>query len=99
MVYDNFILYVACWPKIADLYHIVTEIIQIYKYWLQVELFAGALRHYGVEKGDVVLIYLPMIPQAVIAMMASARLGAVHTLVFGGFASKELATRINHAQV
>jgi len=46
-----------------------------------------------------VLIYMPMIPEAIIAMLACSRLGAVHSLVFGGFASKELATRINHAEV
>ena len=57
------------------------------------------LDKYGVQKGDIVLIYMPMVPQAIYAMLASARLGAIHTLVFGGFASKELATRINHAQV
>ncbi len=53
----------------------------------------------GVQKGDRVLIYMPMIPEAVIAMLACARIGALHSLVFGGFASKELATRINHAEV
>jgi len=64
-----------------------------------VALFAGVLSKNGVKKGDRVLIYMPMIPEAVIAMLASARLGALHSLVFGGFASKELATRINHAEV
>jgi propionyl-CoA synthetase len=63
-----------------------------------VALFAGVLRDQGVTKGDRVLIYMPMIPEAVIAMLASARLGAVHSVVFGGFASNELATRINDAQ-
>lgn len=57
------------------------------------------LRRNGVEKGDRVLIYMPMIPQAMIAMLASARLGAIHSLVFGGFAAKELSTRIDHAKV
>lgn len=57
------------------------------------------MRKYGVEKGDRVLIYMPMIPQAVIAMLASARIGAIHSLVFGGFAAKELGTRIDHAKV
>lgn len=51
------------------------------------------------KKGDRVLIYMPMIPQAVVAMLASVRIGAIHSLVFGGFASKELASRINHAEV
>ncbi|MDY6837399.1 MAG: propionyl-CoA synthetase [Thermodesulfobacteriota bacterium] len=64
----------------------------------EVARFAGALAAQGVKKGDRVLIYMPMIPQAVIAMLASARLGAVHSLVFGGFAPRELATRIQDAQ-
>ena len=64
----------------------------------EVAAFAGALRAQGVEKGDRVLIYMPMIPEAAIAMLASARLGAVHSVVFGGFASNELATRINDAK-
>jgi propionyl-CoA synthetase len=64
----------------------------------QVALFAGALRAQGVEKGDRVLIYMPMIPEAAIAMLASARLGAIHSVVFGGFAANELATRINDAK-
>lgn len=57
--------------------------------------FAGVLAGAGVVKGDRVVIYMPMIPQAVIAMLACARLGAVHSVVFGGFASKELANRID----
>lgn len=65
----------------------------------EVSKFAFVLRKHGVEKGDRVLIYMPMVPEAVIAMLAIARLGAIHSLVFGGFASKELATRISHAQV
>ncbi|BBX00784.1 propionyl-CoA synthetase [Mycolicibacterium moriokaense] len=60
--------------------------------------FAGALRGLGVTKGDRVVIYMPMIPEAVIAMLACARLGAVHSVVFGGFAAHELATRIDDAQ-
>jgi propionyl-CoA synthetase len=60
--------------------------------------FAGALRALGVGKGDRVVIYLPMIPEAVIAMLACARLGAVHSVVFGGFAAHELATRIDDAR-
>ncbi len=63
----------------------------------KVAVFAGALRDLGVEKGDRVIIYLPMVPEAVIAMLACARLGAVHSVVFGGFAAKELATRIDDA--
>ncbi|MEU6642106.1 propionyl-CoA synthetase [Saccharomonospora sp. NPDC046836] len=60
----------------------------------QVARFAGALRNLGVGKGDRVVLYLPMVPQAVIAMLACARLGAVHSVVFGGFAARELAVRI-----
>ena len=58
---------------------------------------AGALAALGVERGDRVLIYLPMIPEAVIGMLATARLGAIHSVVFGGFAASELAQRIQHA--
>ncbi|MFI5328071.1 MAG: acetyl-coenzyme A synthetase N-terminal domain-containing protein, partial [Candidatus Rokuibacteriota bacterium] len=60
--------------------------------------FAGALRRLGVEKGDRVIIYMPAVPEAVIAMLACARLGAIHSVVFGGFAPKELATRIDDAK-
>jgi propionyl-CoA synthetase len=58
---------------------------------------AGALRELGVTRGDRVLIYMPMIPQAAMAMLACARLGAIHSVVFGGFAAPELATRIDDA--
>ena len=60
--------------------------------------FAGVLRSLGVEKGDRVILYMPMVPEAVVAMLACARLGAVHSVVFGGFAPHELATRINDAK-
>ncbi|MBW8483328.1 AMP-binding protein [Actinomadura parmotrematis] len=60
--------------------------------------FAGALRALGVDRGDRVVVYLPMIPEAVVAMLACARLGAVHSVVFGGFAAKELAARIDDAR-
>jgi propionyl-CoA synthetase len=60
--------------------------------------FAGALAERGVGKGDRVIIYMPMIPEAVIAMLACARIGAIHSVVFGGFAAKELATRIVDAK-
>jgi propionyl-CoA synthetase len=63
----------------------------------EVAFFAGALRNQGVEKGDRVIIYMPMVPEAVIAMLACARLGAIHSVVFGGFAADELASRINDA--
>ncbi len=61
----------------------------------KVALFAAVLQNQGIVKGDRVLIYMPMIPEAVIAMLACARIGAVHTVVFGGFAADELAIRIN----
>ena len=64
----------------------------------QVARFAGALRRQGVDKGDRVIIYMPMVPEAVIAMLACARIGAIHSVVFGGFAPKELATRIDDAK-
>ncbi len=63
----------------------------------RVATFAGVLRDHGVTSGDRVVIYLPMIPEAVIAMLACARLGAIHSVVFGGFAANELAVRIDDA--
>ncbi len=60
--------------------------------------FAGALRNQGVQKGDRVIIYMPMVPEALMAMFACARIGAIHSVVFGGFAARELATRINDAK-
>ncbi|MEQ8865186.1 MAG: propionyl-CoA synthetase [Thalassobaculum sp.] len=59
--------------------------------------FAGALRGLGVGYGDRVILYMPMIPEALVAMLATVRIGAVHSVVFGGFAAKELATRIDDA--
>src|SRR5690349_4401251 len=64
----------------------------------RVATFAGALASLGVEKGDRVVIYLPMVPEAVVAMLACARIGAVHSVVFGGFAAAELAARIEDAK-
>jgi propionyl-CoA synthetase len=64
----------------------------------RVARFAGALADQGVGKGDRVIIYMPMVPEAVIAMLACARLGAVHSVVFGGFAPAELATRIDDSK-
>ena len=61
----------------------------------RVGALAALLRERGIEKGDMVLIYMPMIPQAVFAMLACARLGAIHSVVFGGFAAQELAVRID----
>ena len=60
--------------------------------------FAGALAANGVTKGDRVIIYMPMVPEAAVAMLACARLGAIHSVVFGGFAANELAVRINDAE-
>ena len=60
--------------------------------------FAGVLSAQGVAKGDRVIVYMPMIPEAAVAMLACARIGAIHSVVFGGFASKELATRIDDAK-
>ncbi len=64
----------------------------------EVALLAGALQSLGVQKGDRVLIYMPMVPEAAMAMLASARIGAIHSVVFGGFAAPELATRIDDAK-
>ena len=63
----------------------------------QVARFAGVLRGLGVTRGDRVIIYLPMIPEAAVAMLACARIGAIHSVVFGGFAAHELAVRIDDA--
>lgn len=64
----------------------------------EVALTAGMLKAQGVEKGDRVIVYMPMVPEAAIAMLACARLGAIHSVVFGGFAPRELAVRIDDAQ-
>ncbi|MGA6926634.1 MAG: propionyl-CoA synthetase [Desulfosarcina sp.] len=79
----------------------VTDTIKKYTYSQlrdEVARFAGVLVDQGVQKGDRVLIYMPMIAEAAMAMLACARIGAVHSVVFGGFAAKELATRINDAK-
>ncbi|HJL61618.1 MAG TPA: propionyl-CoA synthetase [Pseudomonadales bacterium] len=79
----------------------VTNTVQKFSYLElrdEVALFAGALCKLGVTKGDRVIIYMPMIPEAVIAMLACARIGAIHCVVFGGFAAKELATRIDDSK-
>src|SRR3954469_5935654 len=63
------------------------------------EILAGILeKDFGVAKGDRVIIYMPMVPEAVVGMLACARIGAVHSVVFGGFAPHELAVRIDHAK-
>jgi propionyl-CoA synthetase len=64
----------------------------------EVETLAAVLTEFGVAAGDRVVIYMPMIPEAIVGMLACARLGAVHSVVFGGFAAKELATRIDDAE-
>ena len=64
---------------------------------IEVARFAGVLKGQGIEKGDRVIIYMPMVPETLIAMLACARIGAVHSVVFGGFAPQELATRIDDA--
>ncbi len=64
----------------------------------EVQILGAMLRDFGVKKGDVVILYMPMVPEAVFAMLACARIGAIHSVVFGGFAAKELATRIDDAK-
>ncbi len=64
----------------------------------EVATFAGILHDLGIRKGDRVIIYMPMVPEAAIAMLACARIGAIHSVVFGGFAAPELATRINDSK-
>ena len=79
----------------------VTNTVRSYSYRElldEVALFAGVLAEQGVEKGDRVIIYMPMIPETAVAMLACARIGAIHSVVFGGFAANELATRIDDAQ-
>ena len=64
----------------------------------EVQTLAAIMQDFGVAKGDRVILYMPMVPEAVVAMLACARIGAVHSVVFGGFAAKELATRIEDAK-
>ncbi|HZR88580.1 MAG TPA: propionyl-CoA synthetase [Bradyrhizobium sp.] len=64
----------------------------------EVATLAAVMTDFGVTKGDRVILYMPMVPEAVVAMLACARIGAVHSVVFGGFAAKELATRIDDAR-
>uniref|UniRef100_UPI0030F45D8D AMP-binding protein n=1 Tax=Streptomyces sp. GSL17-111 TaxID=3121596 RepID=UPI0030F45D8D len=92
----------GCGDRVALLYDSpVTGAEQSYTYAElrdQVARFAGALRGLGVHRGDRVVLYMPMVPQAVITMLACARIGAVHSVVFGGFAARELASRIEDAR-
>ena len=79
----------------------VTDSVKVFTYLElrdAVATFAGALRNHGVGVGDRVIVYMPMVPEAAVAILACARLGAVHSVVFGGFAANELATRIDDAR-
>lgn len=79
----------------------VTNQIKAYSYRDLTEYvakFAGVLKSFGVKKGDTVVIYMSMVPEAVVAMLACARIGAIHSVVFGGFAANELAVRIDDAK-
>ena len=79
----------------------VTETVRSYTYRElldEVARFAGVLKNQGVEKGDRVIIYMPMIPEAIVAMLACARIGAAHSVVFAGFSSEALRSRIDDAQ-
>ena len=97
---------IAIWPRAAikpALIYVSTETgdEKTYTYrqlYREVNRMAGILKSLGVARGDRVLIYLPMIPEAAFAMLACARIGAIHSVVFGGFASVSLATRIDDAQ-
>src|SRR6516164_6158116 len=72
--------------------------ISYHRLQVETQVLAAILRDFGVAKGDRVVLYMPMVPEAVIAMLACARIGAVHSVVFGGFAANELATRIDDAK-
>jgi acetyl-CoA synthetase len=61
-------------------------------------VFANVLKKHGVKKGDRICIYLPMVPELAVAVLACARIGAVHSVVFGGFSAKSIADRINDAE-
>ncbi|MFT6556800.1 propionyl-CoA synthetase [Sneathiella sp.] len=79
----------------------MTNLVEKFSYRQLTEIvarFAGGLASLGIKKGDRVIIYMPMVPEAAIAMLACARIGAIHSVVFGGFAAKELATRIDDAK-
>jgi len=79
----------------------VTGVVKVFTYRAlldEVACFAGVLLQQGIHKGDRVIIYMPMVPEAAIAMLACARVGAIHSLVFGGFAANELASRIDDAK-
>ena len=75
----------------------VKRTITYHRLLTETQVLGGMLRDLGVGKGDRVILYMPMVPEAVIAMLACARIGAIHSVVFGGFAARELATRIDDA--
>ncbi|WP_297475824.1 acetate--CoA ligase [Thermococcus sp.] len=75
-----------------------TRTLTYYELYREVNRFASALKNLGVEKGDRVVIYMPLVPEVVIAMLASVRIGAIHSVVFSGFSAEALATRINDAK-
>ena len=70
----------------------------LYSFFKQISKLAGGMAALGVKRGDKVVIYMPLIPETIMAMLATARLGAVHSVVFGGFAANELCARIEHAK-
>jgi propionyl-CoA synthetase len=76
----------------------VKRTITYHRLLTETQVLAGMLRDLGVKSGDRVILYMPMVPEAVIAMLACARIGAIHSVVFGGFAARELATRIDDAE-
>ena len=75
-----------------------THTISYHRLQVETQVLAAVLRNFGVTKGDRVVLYMPMVPEAVIGMLACARIGAVHSVVFGGFAANELATRIDDSK-
>ena len=75
-----------------------TRTLTYYRLQVETQVLAAILRNFGVGKGDRVVLYMPMVPEAVMAMLACARIGAVHSVVFGGFAANELAIRIDDAK-
>ena len=91
-----------CGSSLALIYESpVTKRSKVYTFtelYYHVAKFAGLIKSFGVGKGDRVIIYMPMIPEALFAMLACARLGAIHSVVFGGFAAKELSGRIRDAE-
>ena len=74
------------------------RVLTYHRLQVETQVLSAILHNFGVEKGDRVLLYMPMVPEAAIGMLACARIGAVHSVVFGGFAAKELATRIDDAK-